>query len=200
MTAPGTIRVRLISEEAGAIAITPVVVQEMSPRELLGHILELTGNNAVRIQRILQSGSMVSGASRFRWDGFELAGDELAKLLASFPGDEPARPFNASRCTRLVIRLADRRSVVIDRDLGARRRLLKRRSFWDDFVTAVPSDGVSYVRYSYRDEADEYELAVPGEVAAVLEQAAGLLPDAAVQQRLRQSPAVAVTFFVKRSG
>ena len=40
---PQTVRVKLSSEAAEAIAMTPVVVQELPVRELIEHMLGVTG-------------------------------------------------------------------------------------------------------------------------------------------------------------
>ena len=64
-------RVKLSSEAAGAISFTPVVVQELPMRELVEHILGVTGKDEPRIGEMLLRGTLVSGASRFRWEGWE---------------------------------------------------------------------------------------------------------------------------------
>src|SRR5215469_5362738 len=104
MALPHTVRVKLSSEAAGAISITPVVVQEMPVRELVEHLLGLVGKDAVRIREILRRGSLVSGASRFRWEGWETEPEGLVQMLATFPDADASRLFAADRCIRVLLR------------------------------------------------------------------------------------------------
>ena len=71
MALPPTVRVKLSSEAAESISITPVVVQEMPVRELVEYMLGVTGKDEARIRELLLRGSLVSGASRFRWAGWD---------------------------------------------------------------------------------------------------------------------------------
>ncbi|HEY1339869.1 MAG TPA: hypothetical protein VGF59_20290 [Bryobacteraceae bacterium] len=95
MTLPATVRVKLSSEAAEAIALTPVVVQEMPVRELIEHMLGITGKDEARIRELLLRGTLVSGASRFRWAGWEADAEGLRALLATFP--DPIRRCRSRR-------------------------------------------------------------------------------------------------------
>src|SRR5205807_2030704 len=98
MALPQTVRVKLSTEAAEAISITPVLVQELPVRELVEHMLGVTGKDESRIRELLLRGTVVSGASRFRWAGWEPELDSLRELLATFPDPEPERPFAGDRC------------------------------------------------------------------------------------------------------
>jgi hypothetical protein len=104
MSLPATVRVKLSSEAAGSISITRVVVQDLPVRDLVEHMLGITGKDEARVRELLLRGTLVSGASRFRWTGWEADLDGLRELLATFPGDDPARPFASARCVRAVLR------------------------------------------------------------------------------------------------
>src|SRR5260370_34894030 len=93
MALPGTVRVKLSTEAAEAISITPVLVQELPVRELVEHMLGVTGKDQPRIRELLLRGTLVSGASRFRWVGWEPDLDSLPELLATSPHPAPGRPF-----------------------------------------------------------------------------------------------------------
>ena len=67
-----TIRVKLSSEAAEYVSITPVVVQEMPVRDLVEHMLGITGKDEARVRDLLLRGTLVSGASRFRWTGWSM--------------------------------------------------------------------------------------------------------------------------------
>ena len=123
---PETIRVKLSSEQAGAISLTQVVVREMPVRELVEHMLGYTGKDEARVRELLLRGTLVSGASRFRWMGWAPGAREVAELLATFPDPEPGRPFDAARCVRAVLR-GRRAAVEIPREAGLRKGLLRGR-------------------------------------------------------------------------
>src|SRR5262249_5318842 len=104
MALPQTIRVKLSSEVAESISITRVVVQELPMRELIEHILGVVGKDESRIREILLRGTLVSGASRFRWPGWEADAESLRESLAAFPDADPSLPFAAARCIRATLR------------------------------------------------------------------------------------------------
>ena len=70
MALPPTVRVKLSSEAAESISLTPVIVQEMPLRELIEYMLGVAGKDEGRIRELLLRGTIVSGASRFRWSGW----------------------------------------------------------------------------------------------------------------------------------
>src|SRR6266478_9034471 len=123
MPLPDTIRVKLSSEAAEYVSITPVVVQEMPVRDLVEHMLGITGKDEARVRDLLLRGTLVSGASRFRWTGVEADPESVHAILASFPDPEPARPFAAARCVRVVLR-TPRQPIGIPRDIGTRQGIL----------------------------------------------------------------------------
>src|SRR4051794_18397315 len=126
---PQTVRVKLSSEAAGAIALTPVVAQELPLRELIEQMLGVTGKDLPRMREVLLRGSMVSGASRFRWAGLAVEEAELAEVLATFPEADPTRVFAAERCVRVVLR-GGRAPIDLRREQIDRKGLFQRASFW----------------------------------------------------------------------
>jgi hypothetical protein len=179
------IRVKLSSEEAGSISLTPVVVQEMTLHELLEHILASAGKDEERVRGLLRRGAVVSGASRFRWEGWDEDPASLREQLAAFPDPDPARPFSPAACLHAVLRAPGRR-LEIDRAAGAARRLLRRRSFWD-VLTALAAAGVpEYRDYSYRHRADCYHLPLTSVQLATLRRAASLLAYSGLRDAIRQ--------------
>src|SRR5262245_59180722 len=138
MALPQTIRVKLSSEVAESISLTPVVVQEIPMRELIEHILGLAGKDELRIREILLRGTFVSGASRFRWAGWEVEDGDLRGMLADFPDADPSMTFAADRCTRAVLR-GGRQAVEVSKDAASRKSLFKRSSYWDLLMEVVSS-------------------------------------------------------------
>jgi len=161
MALPERVRVKLSSEAAEAISLTPVVVQELPVRELVEHMLGVTGKDEPRIREFLLRGSLVSGASRFRWSGWEADLESLRELLATFPDPEPARPFSAARCMRVTLR-GGRQSIELPREALSRKSLFQRASYWDTLMELVGAGSLTYAGYSYRERADRFtrELAV----------------------------------------
>src|SRR5213079_446365 len=113
-----TIRVKLSSEAAEYVSITPVVVQEMPVRDLVEHMLGITGKDEARIRDLLLRGTLVSGASRFRWVGWDAEVEGLRELLATFPDADPLRAFAPEGCLRAILR-GGRQVIEISRDAGA---------------------------------------------------------------------------------
>src|SRR3954466_6123165 len=129
MPLPPTVRVKLSSEAAEAISITRVVIQDLAIRDLLDHILGVTGKDEARIAELLRRGSLVSGASRFRWEGWETDAAALPELLAEFPDPDPRRAFLPAKCVRAV--LQGSRPIQLPREAVARKGLFQRATFWD---------------------------------------------------------------------
>jgi hypothetical protein len=155
MALPQTVRVKLSSEAAEAISLTPVVVQELAVRDLIEHMLGVTGKDEPRIRNILLRGTLVSGASRFRWTGWDADAGALRELLASFPDPDPTRPFAVERCIRAVLR-GGRQAVEIPREAGVRKGIFQRKAFWDHLMELAAGGPHVYSGYTYRDRADRY--------------------------------------------
>ena len=198
MGLPATIRVKLSSEEAGAIAVTPVVVREMPLGELVVLMLDLAGKDAARVREMLLRGTLVSGASRYRWAGWQADLGELGELLASLPGPDPARPFLADRCVQVRMQGVALRTGVPPAAL-TRRRLLHRRSFWDVLMDEVAGGGLEYAGYSYKERADRFRLEVTDELSGRIRENAGLLCYSSLENQIRLGRLENVEFLVERA-
>jgi len=155
MALPHTVRVKLSSEAAEAISLTPVVVQELPIRDLVEHMLGVTGKDERRIRELLLRGSLVSGASRFRWVGWEQDAESLQQLLATFPDPDPSRAFSCEGCIKVVLR-GGRAPIEIPREAVARKTLFQRQNFWDQLMEIVGGGAIAYSGYSYRERTDRY--------------------------------------------
>jgi hypothetical protein len=154
MVLPQTVRVKLSSEAAEAISITPVVVQEIPVRELIEHMLGVTGKDEPRIRGLLARGTLVSGASRFRWTGLDADEESIRELLATFPDPDPERHFAADRCVRALLR-GGRQIIEIPRE-PARRGLFRRANYWELLMEVAGAARHGYAGYSYRERADRF--------------------------------------------
>ncbi|HXS96333.1 MAG TPA: hypothetical protein VN736_17135 [Candidatus Limnocylindrales bacterium] len=184
MALPDTIRVKLSSEAAEAIALTPVVVREIPIHELVEHMLGVTGKDESRIREILLRGTLVSGASRFRWTGWQADAEALRLLLESFPDPDPSRTFVASRCIRVLLR-GGRQSIEITRDAGTRKGLFQRKTFWDHLMEVADAQGHAYSGYSYRDRADRFTRELTVAEAAQLREGADAVRFTTLRDQIR---------------
>jgi hypothetical protein len=197
MALPQTVRVKLSSEAAEAISITPVVLQELAMRELLEHVLGVAGKDEARIREILLRGTLVSGASRFRWAGWEADVEGLRELLGTFPDADPGRPFAAAGCVRAILR-GGRFAVDVPREAAARKSLFQRQSFWDLLMEVAGDSGPTYAGYSYRDRVDRYHREFTPAEAERIRAAAGAARYSALRDQIRSAGFVRAELHVAR--
>jgi len=201
MSLPATVRVKLSSEAAEGISITRVVVQDLPLRDLVEHMLGITGKDEARVRDLLRRGTLVSGASRFRWSGWEAELDSVRELLATFPGDDPARPFQAERCVRAVLR-GGRQAIHIPREAGARKpplnKWLRKASFWDLLMAAAAEGAIQYLHYSYKDRADCYRVELTLAAAEKLRAACEIVKYTTLRDQIRAAGFVWAELYVER--
>lgn len=193
-----TIRVKISSEAAEAVALTPVVARDMPVVELIEQIAAVS-TDPVRVQDLLRRGTLVSGASRFRWQPLDLALEETAALLDRLPKAEPLRPFNASNCIRVALLAGARRWEMTPQAASRRglvQSLLLRPSFWSRLLAACPSP--VYRTYLHRERADLYRVEVEEAALPVIRAAAAALPYPALRAELLAARLTSVEWFVHR--
>jgi hypothetical protein len=132
-----------------------VVVQELPVLELIEHILGITGKDEPRVREVLLRGTVVSGASRFRWAGLEADLSCVRDALAHFPDPDPSRPFAPERCVRAILR-GGRQAIGIAREAVGGKTLFRRETFWDKLMAVIAKAPPVYSGYSYRERADRY--------------------------------------------
>lgn len=197
MSLPEAVRVKLSSEAAEAISLTPVLVRDIPIRELVEHMLGVIGKNETRIRELLRRGTLVSGASRFRWEGWDADLESIRTLLATFPDADPARRFVPERCVRAVLR-GGRHTVDIPRQAGVRKPLLRRRSFWDALMEIAAGAECRYEEYSYRERADLYRMDVTVAHGDRLRAAAPALKYSTLRQQVSSQAFFSVDLYVER--
>jgi hypothetical protein len=189
------LRVRISPETAEGIGLSAVVSQELPLHELLRNILGVTGKSPERIGDVLRRGSVVIGASRFRWQGLEADADSVIAALAAFPDSEPGRAFVADNCVEAIFREGVA-AVPLAREAGLKRRFFKRQDFWTSFLNAIRAP--EYVEYSYRESADLFRWRPDSQGVRTIHELAGLLAYSAVERKLRAMTFTAVDLLVKR--
>jgi hypothetical protein len=195
MPLPATVRVKLSDESAAYVALTPVVVREMPLAELLEYIAASAGRDPGAVAGSLRRGSLVSGASRFRWEGWEADPEELAAALAALPAPDPTRPFHAEQCVKATLCGPGVR-IEIARQAASRRRLLRRPSFWQALLSAAHE--CVYVTYLPRERADLYRAPLSSEQASALNRAASLLVFRDLAAQIRTARLTEAEFVVAR--
>ena len=198
MPLPPTVHVKLSSEDAGTISITPVISQEMSSDELVALLVSVNGKEVDRVRRILRGGALLDGGTRYRWTPLEVDAAEVARLLAEYPDADPSRPFSSEECREVVLFEARGRFLRLARETAARRKILRRRSYWDVLASLANAGPVRYQTYSYREQADLYRLELAAEASVSVRGAAGLLSDRRLVRRLKAANLVAIEFLVSR--
>jgi hypothetical protein len=197
MALPSTVRVKLSSEAAESISLTPVVVRDFAIRDLMEHILGVTGKDEARIGELLLRGTLVSGASRFRWQGWAADLEALRELLATFPDPDPLRLFAAANCLRAVLR-GGRHIIELPRDAASRKGLFQRASFWDALMQVVAAGASGYAGYSYRERCDRYVRELSHAEIEQIRAAAGSVKYTTVRDRILTVGFTQVELFVTR--
>ena len=188
MTLPETIPVRYTEEEAGYVSFRPVVRQSFRPDQLLDMVLSVTGKDPARIKQILRSGTVVFHFYRYWWQGFDIDEMELRGLLAGFPDPYPSREFRGAECTLVAIESGAppaRATIEVQKAAISRRRLFRRRSFWDALLAETASIPVTYHGYSFAHRADLFRLELTAEARARLAGAAASLAPRAMRKELQ---------------
>jgi hypothetical protein len=194
---PEKIPVKISSEAAGYISLTPVARQVLEFPELVERILGVTGKKLPRIRDILSRGSFVSGSSRYRWEPFEADSGELGAVLDRFPDEQPGRPFDSGKCTMVVFQ-GRRGSLEVLPETASKRRLFRKTSFWDVAMAAFATGGPEYARYSYADQCDAYRVRMPPAMLQMLLAQTKLLKYGSIAQEIRFLEPESAELFVKR--
>lgn len=199
MPLPETIPVRYTDEEAGYVTVRPVVRQTFRLEELLDMILSVAGKDVTRVRQLLHSGTIVYHFFRYSWTGFDVDDAELAAALAQFPDPDPARPFSPAQCTLAILEsggVSPRHLMELDRDAGSRRRMFRKRSFWERLLEIAGNENIQYHGYSYGRRADIYRLDLDGEIAGQITEALERLAPRGLHIVLGTLPAAASILFV----
>lgn len=194
---PFTIQVKLSSEEGGAISLSPVLVQQMPMRDLLKEILAITGKEESRVAECLARGTLVTGGTRYRWNGWKVESHALQMALRQFPDADGSRPFLFPACVSVLLG-SGHHSVEVPREQGTLRRWFSRRTFWDLLGTVCAETTPAYLTFDYRREADRYELELSSATASRIQEGFALLPSRGFRRMLRSFTPHRVEFIVPR--
>ena len=197
MALPQTVKVKLSSEAAESISLTPVVVQEFAIRDLVEQLLGVAGKDEARIGELLLRGSVVSGASRFRWQGWEADRDAVRELLATFPDPDPSRLFAAADCVRAILR-GGRLPIELPREAASQKGMFQHETFWDVLMKVAAAGKPDYAGYSYRARCDRYMRQLSLTEADQIRAAGESVKYSTVREQIRTAAFSQVELFVVR--
>jgi hypothetical protein len=164
MSLPSEIPVRYSDEDAGYVSVRPVVKQTFLLNELTDMIVSVVGKDAARVQQVLRTGTVVYNGYHYTWNSISADLNEIAPLLASFPDDDPSRPFDPAQCSVVLLESGGgtQRSVTeIFRENALAKKLFDKHSPWDVLVDFAASEPPHYEKYSHSRHADFFRRAIP---------------------------------------
>jgi hypothetical protein len=160
-------------------------------------MLSVVGKDEARVREMLFRGTLVAGASRFRWPGWEVDQSELHDLMSTFPDPDPNLPFDGGHCLRAVFH-GGRQAIELPREVGEHRGLLQKRTFWQVLMETTAAANPSYHGYSYRDRADRYWRDFDLQEIERLRQAADYIRYTSVRDQIAAARFTAAEFFTLR--
>jgi hypothetical protein len=202
MPLPETIAMRFTEDDAGYVTVRPVVKQTFRLAELADMVVSVTGKNAARVQQIFRAGTVVYNGYRYWWDGFAPNEDEVTGLLALFPDDDPARPFNRAEVTavRLEIGGTQRSLIGIARREALTKRLFHKWSLLEILLKVAQDSTPRYEKYSYGEHADVYSVHLSFEMAtSLMKQVLDASPRGLRKKLAALQPPAAILFFIPRT-
>lgn len=166
MSLPDQIPVRYTEDDAGYLSVRPVVKQTFRLAELAGMVVSVAGKNASRVQQIFRNGTVIYNGYRYWWEGISAETAEIETLLAPFPDDDPARPFDASTATAALLEIGggtQRHITEITRKDASEKKLFGKFSPWEILVRDVAALTPRYEKYSHARKADLFRISLPYE-------------------------------------
>jgi len=202
MPLPEQIPLRYTEEDAGFISVRPVVKQTFQLHELVDMVVSVAGKDAVRVQQIFRSGTVVYNGYRYWWDALPADREEIAHLLLPFPDDDPSRPFEPEKAIAVLLEIgggAQRSVVEISRQDAVAKKLFAKHSPWDVLTAFASGKTARYEKYAHARRADLFRISLPFDQAQPL--LATLLAAAPRKLKYRWStlrPPAALTFVCPR--
>ncbi len=173
-----------MSEAAEYVSVSHVVRKDYTLAELVGAMLPIVGKNAVRILQLLRVGTLSNGDFRYRWAGREYEPEVVREILASFPGPDPGRKFEAEKCFLVRFRRG-LETLDLRKEAAARKALFARESFWD-VLLQLTAGSLEYADYSYADRADIFGYRLTPEATRSLRGIYPLLKPRSAGERLER--------------
>jgi hypothetical protein len=151
----------------------------------------------VKLAKVLQRGSLISGASRLRWDGFAVEEDEIEAAVVALPGDDPTIAFDIGRCSTIRFRGYQTTFEILRKD-AIRKGLLHRKSLLDLVGDLSGKHPPQYKRFDYQRGEDIFRISFEGDRAAILLPLLRHLPRNQTIRQLAAEGLHAIEFFQRR--
>lgn len=161
MTLPETITAQYTAEDAGYLAMSPVVTQTFRISELIDMIVQAAGKDTARVRHILQAGSVHYHGFHYHWPGIEASAGDLAPQLGRFPDDDPERPFDPAAVTLAVLETGGGPQLAhseLRKEEASAHKVWRRRNAWDVLLAAAAEAAPRYERYDHARHGDCYRL------------------------------------------
>jgi hypothetical protein len=202
MPLPAQILVRYSDEDAGYLSMRPVMKQTFQLHELADLVVSVVSKDPARVQQIFRTGSVIYNGYRYSWDPLNAALPEFESLLATFPDDDPSRPFLPAQAVAVLFEIGggtQRFNFELARKEASEKKLFAKSSPWDILLQLAAASPPRYEKYFHARRADFFRLTLPYDHA--LQLLASLLDAAPRQLRHRWStlrPPAALTFVCPR--
>ncbi len=203
MPLPQQIPVRYAEDDAGYVTVRPVVKQTFRLHELVDMVVSVVGKDSTRVQQIFRTGTVLYNGYHYWWDSLSADLPEIEALVATFPDDDPSRPFEPATITAVLFESgggAQRNLVEITPAEAADKKLFAKTSAWKTLTKFAVANPPRYDKYSHARRADLFRLTLPFDQAQQL--LAAMLDAAPRALRHRWStlrPPSAITFVLPRS-
>ena len=193
---PEKIRVKLVSEAAEYVSVTHVVQRDFTLPELIEVMVPVLGMDLGRIHQMIRVGTVSNGEYRYRWEGVEVAPEEVESILSALPKAEPSRVFAPQQCFLARFRRGQE-TLDLPRDAASRKPLFGKQSFWDGLM-GLAAEGTRYRDYSYVDRADRFTLELDAARWEQLRAMFALLKPKSAADRLERLHPEAIDWLVRR--
>jgi hypothetical protein len=196
---PDSIPVKYSEDDAQFISIRPLVRQSFRPEELIDMIVSVTGKDSERVAQILRSGTIVFNSYRYWWDALNPDSAALSEILAKYPDPQPSRAFRPEDCTAAQLESGGtppRHSFRLSREVAAKKRLFRSRSFWNTLMDITRNHVPTYREYSYAHRADIDALTLDAPAIARLNQDAARYAPRSLRAQLAILPKIAQAIFI----
>jgi len=171
MSLPEQIAVRYAEDDAGYLTMRPVLKQSFLISELTDMVVSVVGKDAVRVQQIFRTGTVLYHGYRYWWDELSAESAEIEGLLTAFPDDDPSRPFEASKVSTILFESGggtQRNLVEIDAKEAGEKRLFGKASAWSVLMEFAARNPPHYEKYSHARHADLFRVTLPFDQAQQL--------------------------------
>jgi hypothetical protein len=199
---PQQIPVRYAEDDAGYVSMRPVVKQTFRLNELVDLVVSVVGKDAGRVQQIFRTGTVIYHGYHYWWDPISAEDGEVESLVASFPDDDPSRPFDPGKVNGVLLESGggtQRNVLEIGREEAKEKKLFGRRSAWNVLLDFAAAAAPRYEKYSHGRHADLFRVTLSFEQGQqILQEMLDVVPHSLRHRWSTLRPPAALTFVCPR--